>query len=119
MSKRMNHIHRLKKHKYPTGNTVFFCTLDCNFKIDSALALGKRALCNICGAEFIMTEYSIKLVKPHCNDCGKIKIKDADGNNRYVKKVTNKVLAGIATESSQELRSRLDNAAGLDVEEDI
>jgi len=92
---------------------------DCNFKIDAALALGKRALCNICNTEFIMTEYSIKLVRPHCPDCGKVKVKDADGRNRYIKKVTNKILVGVAIESSQDLRSRLDNATTTELEDDI
>lgn len=120
MPKSPSHLHRLKRHKYPSGNAVFFCTLpDCHYKIDVPLALGKRAECNICGEEFIMNEYTIKLVKPHCPNCGKVKVKDADGRNRYVKKVTNKILIGVAAEANQDLRSRLDSAVGLDTEEDI
>lgn len=120
MAKSSSHPHKLRKHKYPTGNVIFFCTLpDCHYKIDAALALGKRAMCNICENEFIMSEYSLKLVKPHCPDCGKMKIRDADGRNRYVKKVTNKLLVGIATEASQDLRSRLANATNPDLEDDI
>lgn len=120
MPKQQSHIHKLKKHKYPSGNAVFFCTLpDCHYKIEAGLSLGKRAACNICGNEFIMTEYTIKLVKPHCPDCGKVRIKDVDGKNRYVKKVTNKILAGIAADANQDLRSRLDNAVAADSEEDI
>lgn len=120
MPKPQNHIHRLKRHKYPSGNAVFFCTLpDCHYKIDVPLALGKRSVCNICGDEFIMNEYTIKLAKPHCPNCGKVKVKDAEGKNRYVKKVTNKILIGVAAETSQDLRSRLDSAAGLDLEDDI
>lgn len=104
-----SHVHKLKKHLYKkTGNSIYFCTLpDCHFKIDSALALGKRCLCNICNAEFLMTEASLKLFRPHCPDCGKIKVKDADGNNRYIKKVTNKVLTDIGVSSASDLRSRL------------
>jgi len=118
--KKQSHIHKLRKHKYSTGNAVFFCTLpDCHFKIDAPLALGKRALCNICGDEFIMNEYTVKLAKPHCSNCGKVKIKDEDGNNRYVKKVTNRVLANVAVDVNKDLRSRLDSATRLDMEEDI
>lgn len=120
MAKHQSHIHKLKRHRYPSGNAVFFCILpDCQFKIDVPLALGKRAICNICGEEFIMNEYTIKLAKPHCQDCGKVKVRDIDGNNRYVKKVTNKILLGVATDTTQDLRSRLDGAAGIDMEEDI
>ena len=120
MPKPLSHIHRLKRHRYPSGNAVYFCTLpDCHYKIDVPLALGKRSLCNICGKEFIMSEYTIKLVKPHCLDCGKIRVKDAEGNNRYVKKITNQILTGIATETSQDLRSRLNTEVGVELEEDI
>lgn len=114
------HVHKLRKHKYPTGNSVFFCTLpDCHHKVDSALAVGKRTICHMCGIEFIMTDYTIRLKRPHCSGCGKVKVKDADGNNRYVKRVSNQVLSSMATESSQSLRSRLDNVIGVELEDDI
>lgn len=120
MAKLTSHIHKLRKHRYPSGNAVFFCTLpDCHYKIDVPLALGKRTLCNICGEEFIMSEYTIKLVKPHCSDCGKVKVKDAEGNSRYVKKVANSILTGVASESNQDLRSRLDNVTTAVLEDDI
>lgn len=115
-----SHIHKLRKHKYPTGNAVFFCTLpDCHYKIEVPLALGKRSLCNICGDEFIMNEYTLKLVKPHCPNCGKVKVKDAEGKGRYIKKVTDKILLGVAADSEQSLRSRLENATGSDLDDDI
>src|SRR5215203_1845718 len=99
--KKVTHVHKLRRHKYPTGTFVYFCALpDCHYKIEVPLALGKRAICNICGNEFIMNEYSIKLSKPHCADCGKVKVKDGDGNSRYVKKVDNKILLGVAAETS-------------------
>ena len=66
-----------------------------------------------------MNEYTIKLAKPHCTNCGKVKIKDGEGNNRYIKKVTNKILANVATENTQDLRSRLANATVPDLEDDI
>ena len=120
MAKSPSHPHRLKKHKYPSGNAVYFCTLpDCHYKIDSALALGKRSQCNICGNEFIMNEYTIKLVKPHCPDCGKVKVRDAEGNPRYVKKVINQILTGVATEVNSDLRARLNSVSSVDLEDEI
>lgn len=109
----MKHIHKLKKHKYAkTGHSIYFCVLpDCHYKIDHALALGKRTICNICSVEFVMTEATLKLFRPHCNDCGKVKVQDADGNTRYVKKVTNKVLTDIGVGSADNLRSRLNSIA--------
>ena len=80
---KQNHSHKLKKHSFKSGNAFFFCTLpDCNFKINPALSLGKRTICWRCGKEFLMTEYSLRLVKPHCEACHKTKIiKDADEGN--------------------------------------
>lgn len=117
-----SHVHKLKKHKYKTGNMIYFCTLpDCHYKLDAALVVGKRSICNICGAEFIMNEYSLKLVRPHCNDCGKVKVKDAEGRGRFIKKVDNKVLLTVATDTTNDLRSRLDSlsAATADDGKDI
>lgn len=68
------HVHKLKKIKYKSGNATFFCALpDCSFKINPALALGKRSICWRCGNEFIMSEYSLRLAKPHCENCHKPK----------------------------------------------
>lgn len=120
MPKQQSHIHRLRKHRYPSGNAIFFCTLpDCHYKIDAPLALGKVSICNICGNDFIMNEYTLKLVKPHCLDCGKVRVKDLDGKNRYIKRVTSKVLSAIAADANQDLRARLDSAVAVDVEDDI
>lgn len=64
------HIHKFKRHRYKTGNEIFFCTLpDCSIKLALALALGKRTICWRCGESFVMTEYSIRLAKPHCDAC--------------------------------------------------
>ena len=64
------HTHKLKRFKYKSGNTVYFCSLpDCNFKSTPALLIGKRSICNRCGEEFILNEYSIRLAKPHCLNC--------------------------------------------------
>lgn len=115
-----SHPHKLRRHKYKSGNAVYFCTLpDCHYKIDVPLAIGKRSLCNICGQEFLMTEYTIKLLLPHCNECGKVKIIDAEGKKRFVKKVTNQLLTGIAADTTDSLRSRLDNTVAAASEDDI
>jgi len=65
-----SHTHKLKRHRYKTGNEVFFCCIeDCSLKLALALALGKRSICWRCGEPFIMSEYSIRLAKPHCDSC--------------------------------------------------
>ena len=66
------HTHKLKRLKYKSGNTIFFCALpDCLFKTNIALALGKKSICWRCGNEFIMSEYDLRLAKPHCPACHK------------------------------------------------
>ena len=75
MTDKTKHIHKLKMIKYKTGNKVFFCSLDCTFKISVQLALGKRSICWRCNEPFIMTEYSLRLVKPHCPQCHQSKDK--------------------------------------------
>ncbi len=68
------HVHRLKRLKYKSGNTIFFCALpDCSFKTNISLALGKRSICWRCGEPFIMSDYSLRLAKPHCDACHKPK----------------------------------------------
>jgi hypothetical protein len=64
------HIHKFKRLRYKSGNEIFFCALpDCNQKLSTALALGKRSMCWRCGEAFIMNEYSLRLSKPHCDGC--------------------------------------------------
>src|SRR6266849_9861751 len=68
------HIHKLKRLKYKSGNVIFFCSLpDCSFKTNISLALGKRSICWRCGNSFIISEYSLRLAKPHCDACHKPK----------------------------------------------
>jgi hypothetical protein len=68
------HIHKFKRLTYKSGNTVFFCVdADCNKKLNTSLALGKRSICWRCGEPFILTEYSLRLAKPHCDSCHKPK----------------------------------------------
>jgi hypothetical protein len=69
------HIHKLKRYSFKTGNTLYFCALpDCHFKLNPGMALGKRSICWRCGEPFIMTEYSLRLAKPHCANCHKPKV---------------------------------------------
>src|SRR5580692_1622875 len=64
------HTHKLKRLRYKSGNVIFFCALpDCSFKINIQLVLGKRSICWRCGNDFIMSEYSLRLAKPHCKAC--------------------------------------------------
>src|SRR5882762_4608159 len=68
------HIHKLKRHTHKSGTSVYFCTLpDCSYKVNPALALGKRSICWRCGESFILAEYSLRLAKPHCENCHKPK----------------------------------------------
>lgn len=72
--KKEEHIHKFKGHLYKSGSKIFFCTLPkCNKKIKSALALGKETLCWRCEEPFILTEYALRLIKPHCEKCHKSK----------------------------------------------
>lgn len=68
---RTKHIHKFKRHTYTNGEQVFFCVLDCKFKINVGLAIGKVTICNRCGKEFALNENSIRLAKPHCTACTK------------------------------------------------
>lgn len=118
------HTHKLKKHKYKTGVAVYFCTLpDCHFKIDVALSLGKRTICNICNEEFIINEYTTRLTRPHCTGCGKVKVKGEDGKDHYISKISNRqITAGIAIDRAQSLKDRLGSVVSLassSIEDDI
>jgi ribosomal protein S27AE len=97
------HVHKLRRHKYPNGTKVYFCVLDCNYKIEAAFVIGKKTICNICGEEFHMNEYSAKLAKPHCTKCGKIQIVDEDGNKRRIDK--SRPVAAIADLSNKNVNS--------------
>jgi len=115
-----NHTHKLKSHIYPTGNAIYFCTLtDCYFKIDCPLALGKESICNVCGMEFIMTEYTIKLHLPSCNNCRKVKVSGSDGKKHYVRRDSTPVVASLASDNAEDLRSRLNSAISKPTEDDI
>ena len=73
-ARKSNHIHKLRRKTYSTGNSIFFCIgEECTFKIAAELTLGKLTLCNNCNQPFKMNEYSIRVVKPKCNNCIKRK----------------------------------------------
>lgn len=70
MAKSQKHIHKFRRHRFKTGNVIYFCALpDCGYKIAPALALGKRCICWKCGREFEMDDYTCRLAKPHCKYC--------------------------------------------------
>lgn len=112
------HIHKLKKHKYAKTNTsIFFCTLpSCHYKVEVPLALGKEAICNICDEVFIMNEYTLKLVRPHCSNCGRKEVKTSDGKKMYVNKRSSAVLQEVAANDVNNLRNRLDSLMTKDDE---
>lgn len=71
MKKQINHIHKFRRKTYKTtGSHIYFCTLpDCYFKTEPDILIGKQSICNRCGNPFILNSYSIRTVKPHCDDC--------------------------------------------------
>lgn len=113
------HVHKLKRHTFRGGRQVYFCVLDCNFQIDAAFALGKQSICHICGAEFTMNEYSVKLARPHCKNCGKMRVKTEEGGTRFVNK--SRAIAAIAEISEDKvtsLRDRLGKVVVMEPQED-
>lgn len=121
MSPNKNHVHKLRKHVYKRSqHAVYFCMLeDCSFKIDCALALGKRSICNLCNKEFILTEYTVKLARPHCDACSKVKITGADGKGHFVRKNTIGILSDVADNEVSDLRSRMEQLTTAVVDSDI
>ncbi len=117
--KEKEHIHKFRKHRYDTGVEVYFCTLNCNYKIEVPFALGKEVLCNICNGSFVMSKRDLLLREPHCGNCGRRMVKDADGKKRYVRKISSRVLTSIAIDTASDLRRRLQAATGEGNEDDI
>lgn len=119
MSRVKDHIHRLKRHTYPNGTKVYFCTNDCSYKIEAAFALGKVVECNICGVEFKMNEYAVKLAKPHCAGCGKYKTM-VDGKPKFVQKGrVVEALSDLGKTSADSMKERLGKVVVMEKDEDI
>lgn len=120
MAKVQDHIHKFKRTSYSTGTKVYFCIDNCSYKIEVAFALGKVVRCNICDEDFAMNEYSIKLAKPHCNNCGKMQVRDAEGKRKFVAKGrTNQAIADLAKSSISDLKSRMGKVVAMAKDEDI
>jgi ribosomal protein S27AE len=102
---KISHVHKLKRLRYKSGNDIFFCALpDCAFKTNISLVLGKRSICWRCGESFVMNEYSIRLSKPHCNNCHKPK-KETDTRDmgEYMKDSIINGLVGMYSDKPAEL----------------
>lgn len=69
----VKHTHKLRRHEHSNGEQIYFCVLDCDYKIKVALALGKTTLCNKCNKPFVINSYTIRLAKPICTKCKAIK----------------------------------------------
>lgn len=120
MSKVRDHNHRLKRTTYSSGTRVYFCTNDCSYKIEVAFALGKVVECPICGESFAMNEYSIKLAKPHCNNCGKMQVKDEDGKRKFIPKGRKvEAFSELAKSNTQSLKERLGQVVTMPKDEDL
>lgn len=111
------HVHKLKRHTFRGGRQVYFCVLDCNFQIDAAFALGKQSICHICEKEFTMNEYSVKLARPHCKNCGKMRVKESDGSSRFVNKArASEAIAEMNEGRVDSLRERLGRVVVMESE---
>lgn len=120
MSKVRDHTHTLKRTTYASGTKVYFCIDDCSYKIEVAFALGKIVCCPNCGNDFKMNEYSVKLAKPHCNNCGKMQIRDEEGKRKFVNKGRpNEAIAELGKGTVESLRSRMGRVIAMAKDEDI
>jgi late competence protein required for DNA uptake (superfamily II DNA/RNA helicase) len=106
-----NHVHKYRRFVYKrTGHVVFFCVLpDCTYKTSAKFTLGKRNICNRCGEEFLMNEVSIRLEKPHCNECTKHKRTSKAKNSAKVEQFPTaaQILSEVGKDVTADLRSRL------------
>lgn len=71
------HIHKLKRRKLKNREIIYFCVLDCKFRVHRDECLGKKTICWVCNKVFEMNTYSNRLDRPRCPDCvGGAKPKD-------------------------------------------
>lgn len=102
-----NHIHKFRRKIYKTGNSVYFCVDDCNYKIGVEFSLGKMTRCNNCDKAFQMNEYSIRAAKPKCMDCIKRKTITKGGIDANI--MVESISKSIAADSITELKNKMDN----------
>jgi hypothetical protein len=68
------HVHKYVRIKLGRNKDriKYKCNLPgCPHYLEPELAVGRIALCNSCNEEFVMNKESIRLAKPHCDNCGK------------------------------------------------
>jgi hypothetical protein len=84
------HIHQFRRKVYKNGEAIFFCILDCDYKINVDLSVGKESICNRCNKQFTMIEPSVRLHKPHCFECTKHYV--MDGGKRRTRKERDEIV---------------------------
>lgn len=123
------HIHKVKRLRFKSGNSSYFCTLpDCYFKINPSLYLGKKTICWRCGEDFIMNEYSLRLARPHCEKCHKTKAEHLPEstleqlNKEWIHPPTTEeqeAAMSLADKLTSLIKKQSNNAVATDGEEDI
>ena len=103
-----NHVHKLKLHTFKNGTKAFFCVDDCDYRIDRELALGKMTICFRCGQPFQLNQYSLGLVKPHCEACHV---------SKSSKPRIGQVMNATAVRIENDLKSRMGAITGSDTSE--
>jgi transcription elongation factor Elf1 len=65
------HVHKYKRMRgMKKGSKWFRCMIpECNHYIRKQLVVGKKSICWVCNAEFIITEKEAELARPHCKKC--------------------------------------------------
>src|SRR5438067_8789642 len=106
MSKREKHIHKFLRHSYKNGEQIYFCVLNCKFRCNVKLALGKVVLCNVCGNPFEMNQRSCRMAKPNCDTCSSKSEKSRRAKNQREIEIGPKV-------TTDDLNLNLDEIAGI------
>lgn len=119
--KKSDHIHKLKRHTYKTGHSVYMCILpDCFFKSEPEFMLGKRVICNRCDEPFLMSQYSLRLAKPHCSNCHNSHRKDGHVSVRTLVTEQPVELSSINPEFSlANLKARLEGEVAQEIKETV
>lgn len=73
MAKRYGHFHKYKRTKLgEKGFIVYRCMVPgCSHYKRKELMAGQLAQCWRCGEPFVITDYKLRLAKPHCDACVK------------------------------------------------